>query len=103
MNAPAWFEWHEDQLRLELHLQPKASKDAVSGLHGQRLKIRITAPPVDGKANAHLRTWLAKQFGVPKSRVRILRGELGRDKRVSIENPRREPEWFVRLRTENET
>jgi len=103
VNAQAWFEWRDNTLRLQLHLQPKASKDAVSGLHGQRLKIRITAPPVDGKANTHLRAWLAKQFGVPKSRVRILRGELGRDKLVSIENPGREPDWFVRLRTENGT
>lgn len=103
MNAPAWFEWRGETLYLELHLQPRARHDAVSGLHGRRLKVRITAPPVAGKANAQLCAWLARQFGVAKSRVRILKGDLGRDKRVGIVKPTREPDWFTRLRTENGT
>ncbi len=103
MSIHPWFEWRDGKLYLELHLQPKARSDAVTGLHAERLKIRITAPPVDGKANAHLRAWLGRQFGVAKTRVQICRGELGRDKRVCIEDPAREPDWFVRLRSEKGT
>jgi uncharacterized protein (TIGR00251 family) len=50
-----------------LHIQPKASRDEWSGLHGERLKLRIKAPPVDGKANAYLIGFLAKEFGINKS------------------------------------
>jgi len=103
VNTRPWYEWRDNSLFLELHLQPKASKDAVAGLHAQRLKITITAPPVDGKANAHLCAWLAKQFGVAKSRVHICKGELGRDKQIRIEQPSTQPDWFIRLQTENET
>ncbi len=77
---------------MDCHLQPKASKDQLCGLHGTRLKIRITAPPVDGKANTHLIKFLAKQFGVAKNAVTIIKGELARQKRVKIQAPERIPE-----------
>lgn len=54
-------------LRLKIILQPKASKDQFVGLHDDELKITITAPPVDGQANAHLMKFLSKAFKVPKS------------------------------------
>jgi len=73
------------------HLQPKASRDEFAGQHGERLKIRITAPPVDGKANAHLIEFLAAQFAVAKQAVTIVSGETGRQKTVRIENPRQLP------------
>ena len=62
-----WYRWDGEDLLLAVHLQPKASKDEFAGLHGDRLKIRLTAPPVEGKANAHLMAFLAKAFGVPNS------------------------------------
>ncbi len=57
-----------DGLVLRLYIQPKASRDSIVGLHGDELKVAITAPPVDGRANAHLTKYLAKQFRVAKSR-----------------------------------
>nr|WP_086940316.1 DUF167 family protein YggU [Thaumasiovibrio occultus] len=72
---------------LRLYIQPKASRDAIVGLHGDELKIAITAPPVDGKANAHLTKYLAKQFRVAKGAVQIEKGELGRHKQVRICDP----------------
>ena len=72
---------------LALRIQPRASRDEIVGPHGEQLKVRITAPPVDGKANAHLTAFLAKQFRVPKSRVTLVSGDTGRDKRVRIEAP----------------
>ncbi|HLT05762.1 MAG TPA: DUF167 domain-containing protein [Pseudomonas sp.] len=87
-----WYRWDGEDLVLACHLQPKASKDEFAGLHGDRLKIRLTAPPVEGKANAHLLAFLAKAFGVPKSQVSLESGELNRQKRVRIARPRRLPE-----------
>lgn len=78
-------------LILDCRLQPKASSDEIVGDLGDELKIRITAPPVDGKANAHLTRFLAKSFGVSKSQVVIEKGELGRSKRIRIQSPEKIP------------
>ena len=72
---------------LAVHIQPRASKDCIDGLYGDRLKIRITAPPVDNKANAHLVRYLAQLFGVPRNRVTLLSGAQSRAKRVRIQQP----------------
>ena len=88
----SWFRWDGEDLILDCHLQPKASKDEFAGLHGERLKIRLTAPPVEGKANAHLLAFLAGAFGVAKSQVSLESGELNRQKRVRIRTPRKLPE-----------
>ncbi|GAB3523454.1 MULTISPECIES: DUF167 family protein YggU [Photobacterium] len=80
-----------DDLVIRLYIQPKASRDQIVGLHGDELKVAITAPPVDGKANAHLTKYLAKQFRVAKGQVVIEKGELGRHKQVRIETPRETP------------
>jgi len=87
-----YFHWDGDDLILDCHLQPKASKDEFAGLHGERLKIRLTAPPVEGKANAHLLAFLGNAFGVAKSRVQLIGGELNRQKRVRIQTPQKLPE-----------
>ena len=63
-----------DALILHLMIQPKASRDQIVGLHGDELKVAITAPPVDGQANSHLIKYLAKQCKVAKGQVRIVRG-----------------------------
>lgn len=82
-----WYQWQGDDLILDCRLQPKASSDEIVGDLGSELKIRISAPPVDGKANAHLTKFLAKSFGVSKSQVAIEKGELGRSKRIRIHAP----------------
>ncbi|BDY03553.1 DUF167 family protein YggU [Ferrimonas sp. YFM] len=84
-------------LLLNLYIQPKASRDQIVGPHGEELKIAITAPPVDGKANAHLTKYLAKQFRVAKGQVSILKGELGRHKQVRIDDPVQIPELIEQL------
>ncbi|WP_319704261.1 DUF167 family protein YggU [Cronobacter sakazakii] len=80
-----------DGLVLRLYIQPKASRDSIIGLHGDELKVAITAPPVDGQANAHLVKYLAKQFRVAKSQVVIEKGELDRHKQVKIIEPQQIP------------
>jgi len=87
-----WYQWQDDTLLLSLRVQPRASNDEIVGPHGEEsLKVRITAPPVDGKANQHLIKFLAKAFGVAKSQVTLLKGETGRDKRFAIKTPSRLP------------
>ncbi|ABM24164.1 MULTISPECIES: DUF167 family protein YggU [Shewanella] len=78
----------QGDLLLNLYIQPKASRDQIVGLHGDELKVAITAPPIDGKANAHLSKYLAKAFKVPKSDVYIIKGELGRHKQIRIVTPK---------------
>ncbi len=81
------FQWADGDLILVCHLQPKASKSEFAGLHGDALKIRIQAPPVEGKANTELIKFLAKQFPVSKRDIEIISGELNRHKRVRITSP----------------
>jgi len=69
---------------LELHVQPGAARSEFAGEHGGRMKLRLAAPPVEGKANAALIEFLADYFGVPKRNVRITGGLKSRRKRVLI-------------------
>lgn len=84
--------WQGDDLLLNIQLQPRASCDEIIGSHGDNLKIRITSPPVDGKANSHLIRYLAKQFAVPKSDVTLICGDSSRSKRLRVHAPARLPE-----------
>lgn len=85
-------QWQNGNLLLICHLQPGASRSEWSGRHGDALKIRIKAPPVDGKANIELIRFLAGEFGVNKRAVSIISGELSRHKRLLIESPQTLPE-----------
>lgn len=72
-------------------MQPKASRDALAGLYGERLKVQISAPPVDGKANKHLLKYIAKEFAVTKAQVSLIRGESSRQKTLAIVDPQKLP------------
>ncbi len=87
----------DGNLRLRLYVQPKASRDNWVGLHGDEIKVAITAPPVDGKANSHLQKYLAMCFNVAKSDVEIEKGQLGRHKTVLIRTPQQLPELIKNL------
>lgn len=93
MSTPTqtWYRWDGPDLLLAVHIQPRARRDEIVGLHGDRLKIRITAPPVDGAANEHLIRFLATSFGVSASAVELLAGSSGREKRLCIHAPRHLP------------
>ena len=83
----SWFEWRNEDLLLRLRVQPKSSKDGFVEPYGDAFKVRITAPPVDGKANKHLQRFLSKAFGVPLRQVSIESGAHSRDKLMRIINP----------------
>ena len=90
-NKPAWYYWQDDCLILNCRVQPRGGKDGFGDIMGDQIKLRISAPPVDGKANAHLIKFLAHEFSVPQQNIRIIRGESGRQKQISILNPGRLP------------
>jgi len=69
---------------LDVRVQPRASRTAFAGIMGGRLRIRLNAPPVDGRANLALREFLASTCDLPKSRVTIEHGLSGRDKCVRL-------------------
>ncbi|WP_174873584.1 DUF167 domain-containing protein [Vogesella oryzae] len=79
-----WLTENPDGVRLTLHVQPGARKSEIAGEHGEALKIRLAAPPVEGKANAALVLWLADYLGVPRRSVSLLSGERNRHKIVAI-------------------
>ncbi len=70
---------------VEIRLQPRGGRDAVVGERDGAVLIRISAPPVDGKANAALIAFVAKRLGVPKSSVTIVRGEAARNKVIRVD------------------
>lgn len=70
---------------LELHVQPGASRTGFAGMHGDRMKVRLAARAVDGKANEALIEFLAAHYNVPKRSVRIVGGLKSRQKRVEID------------------
>jgi uncharacterized protein (TIGR00251 family) len=80
----SWLVADDRGVTLRLHIQPGAKKTEVVGMHGDALKIRLAAPPVDGKANACLLTFLAETLGVAKSAVRLVSGDTSRAKRVHV-------------------
>ena len=71
---------------VEIRLQPRGGRDAVVGERDGAVLIRISAPPVDGKANAALIAFVAKRLGVPKGSVTIIRGETSRNKVIRVED-----------------
>lgn len=86
-----WYRWEKPSLLLYIRLQPKACKDEFVGPYQDHYKVRITAPPVDGKANTHLLRFLAKSFGVSKSAVTLISGNSSRNKCVRIIQPTKCP------------
>jgi uncharacterized protein (TIGR00251 family) len=78
-------EAREGAVRFAVRVSPRASREAIGGVHDGALKIALTAPPVEGAANAALIALLAKALGVPKRAVRVVSGESSRQKRIEID------------------
>lgn len=79
-----WLRAKGNDALLTLHIQPGAKKTEIVGPHGDALKLRLAAPPVDGKANDALLAFLAKRFDIPKARLTLVSGLTSRRKSVRI-------------------
>lgn len=86
-----WFTQSGERITLRLHVQPGAKKTEVVGLHGDSLKIRLAAPPVDGKANECLLRALSDWFDVPLRQILLKSGETSRRKVVEIMGSQKAP------------
>lgn len=80
----SWLRADATGVTLTLHIQPGAKHTAVAGMHGEALKIRLHAPPVDGQANAQLIAFLAQRLAVPKNAITLIAGVSSRAKRLHI-------------------
>ncbi|HWI11414.1 MAG TPA: DUF167 domain-containing protein [Burkholderiaceae bacterium] len=78
---------HGAVLWLAVSVQPNAKRTAADGLHDGALRVRLGAPPVDGKANQLLVEWLADELGLPRRAVQLVRGETSRRKWLAIDAP----------------
>lgn len=72
-------------LAITLHIQPKARKTEIIGIHGDALKVKVAAPPIDGAANEEIIAFFARFLGVPKSRIEMTQGERSRHKTIEID------------------
>ncbi len=81
------YQWRESILVLQIQVQPRAAKSEWAGMHGNRIKLRLNAPPVDNRANRECVNFLARKLGTAKSRVRVVCGQTSRSKTVEIEGP----------------
>jgi len=73
-----------EDIMLKIYLQPKSSKNEIVGPYRDGIKVRVTAPPVEGKANEALVRFLAKEFGVASSCIEIIKGRHSREKTLRI-------------------
>ncbi|MEO8133980.1 MAG: DUF167 domain-containing protein [Betaproteobacteria bacterium] len=93
-SDPAWnvHDAAADPLTLRVHVQPGARRTEVAGIHGERLKVRLAAPPVDCQANAALIAFVADAFGVPLRNVELVAGASSRQKTLRVAAPVRRPD-----------
>jgi uncharacterized protein (TIGR00251 family) len=91
----AWYRREGNSLMLTLHIQPGAKRSEIAGLHGEALKIRLAAPPVEGRANEALLRFIAELFEVPLRDVELLRGAQSRRKTVRVAGSMVEPQRLL--------
>ncbi len=85
--AASWYQWQDSDLLVRVWAQPRARRDEIAGLHGDCLKVRVTAPPEDGRANQAIIQVLAAVFALAPSRVALVSGGSGRAKTFRISGP----------------
>lgn len=90
-----WYRRDGENITLTLHVQPGAKRSEIAGLHGDALKIRLAAPPIEGRANEALLKFIAQLFDVPLRQVELKRGEQSRHKVILVQRSRIEPDSIV--------
>jgi uncharacterized protein (TIGR00251 family) len=90
-----WYRRNGESITLTLHVQPGAKRSEIAGLHGDALKIRLAAPPIEGRANEALLKFIAKLFDVPLRSVELKQGGQSRHKLVAVSGSKVEPESLL--------
>ena len=91
----SWYTRNGDTITLVLHIQPGAKQSAISGLHGEALKIRLAAPPLEGRANEALMRFIASRFCVPLRNVELKQGGQSRFKRIEVRGSSIDPDSLL--------
>lgn len=94
---PEWYRRTGENITLTLHVQPGAKQTTVAGLHGDALKIRLAAPPIEGRANEALLRFIADFFKVPLRDVELKQGGQSRHKRVEVRGSQIDPDSLLRV------
>ena len=89
---PEWYRRDGETITLTLHVQPGAKRSEIAGLHGNALKIRLAAPPVEGRANEALQKFIAELFAVTMRQVELKQGAQSRHKVVAVSGSKIDPE-----------
>lgn len=87
MDTSDWYHWNGNDLILRFRVQPRAGRTAFAEPFGDALKVKLKAPPVDGRANAELLRLVADSFGVSRSAVRLVSGQQSRTKQLRVRDP----------------
>jgi len=95
----AWYRRNGETITLTLHVQPGAKRCEISGLHGEALKVRLAAPPVEGRANEALQKFIAELFAVPQRQVELIQGAQSRLKVVAVSGSNIDPENLLDSRS----
>ncbi|MCK5536580.1 MAG: YggU family protein [Thiomargarita sp.] len=90
-----YYQWQDKDLLLFIRVSPRASRSQIVGIYGDRLKVKTTAAPIDGKANADICKLFAKTYGVAKSKIIIQKGQTSRDKCLRIHAPKKCPNFIT--------
>jgi uncharacterized protein (TIGR00251 family) len=92
---PDWYRRSGETIMLTLHVQPGAKRSEITGLHGGALKIRLAAPPIEGRANDALLKFIAGLFAVPLRNTELKQGGQSRHKAVAVTGSKIEPESLL--------
>jgi uncharacterized protein (TIGR00251 family) len=90
-----WYRRDGENITLTLHVQPGAKRSEIAGLHGDALKIKLAAPPIEGRANEALLKFISKLFDVPLRQVELKSGEQSRHKVILVQRSHVEPDSIV--------
>ncbi|MDD2775282.1 MAG: DUF167 family protein [Gallionella sp.] len=90
-----WYRHQAEDIVLTLHVQPDAKRSEIVGLHGDALKIKLAAPPIEGRANEALLKFIAKLFEVPLRQVELKQGSQSRHKAVAITGSKIDPKSLL--------
>jgi uncharacterized protein (TIGR00251 family) len=92
---PTWYRRNGEVITLNLHIQPGAKRSEIVGLHGEALKIKLAAPPIEGRANEALLKFIAGLFGVPLRNTELKQGGQSRHKVVAVTGSAVDPESLL--------
>lgn len=93
-----WYRRSDDVITLTLHVQPGAKRSEITGLHGDALKLKLAAPPIEGRANEALLKYIGGLFDVPLRQVELKQGGQSRHKVIAITGSKIDPENLLEMK-----